>query len=552
MPVNTVASKVLIWFSSRMHSGNPSPEVNWVTDQEEAIASLDLRELQLLHKSCMGPWRFIFRRTQLSHEQELARLRVNYPEMTDSPPYDETMGIEDLLGAYRTAFTAESSTREWSKLLEEKRKLGIWATEYFERNRLEQRFTFMGVDKNLLVGSLTFNLYGLLAARTQAWSAFNADRNKILRARLPGVNIMNEHQIRTDAVQAGVTPKQIKAVDEEVKALTSFKTSLPDFFQCSPDKQQQIINALGKEWEEMLLTFWTNDRTILYGEATFKQRPLAYLPLADLRRALEQNPSTNPGAICRLFLNHSTRFASKLAVLTTPKPPKPSPIIPKRPEIVEPVFSKNERAIDELLQDPHINPNVLDLCPGDTVALTPEGALIPRKDLEPIVDKHLQLIGRVIYEGVSGIGPEWPGVNLVRWDKFNVGEVLRGNFNGNVRNLQLTRLPVSQQELQAHFGTTYDPKVVSPESVTRLIFSLELKGTGRKAESAMLNMLLVVRAPKGETAQLYKAKRGARSTSLDVVESLRMESIATGWKVAGRQWRWPILAGIRGQSIEDR
>lgn len=100
--------------------------------------------------------------------------------------------------------------------------------------------------------------------------------------------------------------------------------------------------------------------------------------------------------------------------------------------------------------------------------------------------------------------------------------------------------------------TRYDPKKVTPDTVAKLVFSAELKTTGRKPDPVALQMMLSVREFDQGRDRIHKRRTGIRTKGQDAAESLHRDLEALAYQREGRAKSWLLSTGMRGQSSKKR
>lgn len=534
-------------------SGEPRP------NPVDLIREEDLRNLAELSDQLVGDWRSVAAGARLRRERELDGLRTFIPDQLDAPAFEP-----EAVGAYvDRARRINNSGQQWAdarELRQEKLVIDDWAASYVRRPDTRHRLTGVAgyADLDSLSGFFAANLYQLtISPRSMALRSFQVRRNAVLRAHFPGAPLMERYSLMEHAKKQPITGEQIRLARDEIAALPH-RAPHVDFFQLSTQDQQIIVEALGREWEEMYALVRRHGPRLLEQSVNLATAPLAYLSARDLESAIADNPIIPPDEICHAFLRSPHRFYGEYGRLAElqrraqkleagRQALKASGLM--RGNAVETdagdVLSKNQHEIHKLLDDPEVNADVQNMPFGTTVALTAPATeasgpqLIYRQQLESIIDKNLQLLGRTLYEGLPGHNPN--GVTLPRWASFNVGETLRAGFAGAMSDLTMTRLPVSQEELEARLPNTR----LRAEDVSEIVFTVNMRSSGRGAGPAMLRLMLVVHTgtPRDTIA---KSSWKPRSTGADLVERLRTEAAVVAQAVKEHNLRNPYSGGAPG------
>jgi len=162
--------------------------------------------------------------------------------------------------------------------------------------------------------------------------------------------------------------------------------------------------------------------------------------------------------------------------------------------------------------------------PGKPVALTPSGTIILRGKLGPIINKNLELLGRGMYTNFPYPNPR--GVALLNWGKIDLEKSLRGSHHGGMLDLRITRLPISEEELQKYLGKSYDPMYMNPGTVAHLMLNAAMKSSGRQPSDVLLRMFLIARQYDHKKDSIRVSGSHFRTTGPAMAESFRQESIA--------------------------
>lgn len=522
----------------------------------ELIRGENLRNLAELSDQLVGDWRAVAAGARLRRERELDSLRTFVPDQLEAPGFDP-----EAVDVYvDRARRLNNSGQQWADARELRRErlvIDNWAASYIGRPDTRRRLT--GVVGHADLGGLSSffaaNLYQLtIPPRSMALRSFQVRRNTVLRTHFPGAPLMERYSLMEHARKQPITGEQIQRAKDEIAALPH-RAPHVDFFQLSTEDQQVIVDTLGREWEEMYALIRRHGPRLLEQSVNLATAPLAYLSARDLESAIADNPIVPPDEICHAFLRSPHRFYGEYGRLAE---------LQRRAQKIEAsrqalmasglmrrnavetdaggVLSKNQHEIRKLLDDPEVKADVQNMPFGTTVALTAPATetsgpqLIYRQQLESIIDKNLQLLGRTLYEELPGHNPN--GVTLPRWASFNVGETLRAGFAGAMSDLTMTRLPVSQEDLEARLPNTR----LRAEDVSEIVFTVNMRSSGRGAGPAMLRLMLVVRTgtPRDTIA---KSAWKPRSTGADLVERLRAEAATVARVVQAHNLRNPYSGG---------
>ena len=529
---------------------NPSPV--------ELVRELDFRSLTELSDTLVGDWRVVAAGARLRRERALDDLRTFIPERIETPNFDS-----GEVGAYidqgRKINNSSPQLADSERLRREKAAISELADSYIRRPDTLRRLTGVAghADLDSLSDFFAANLYGLtVTARSMAIRSFQVRRNAVLRTHFPRAPLMERYSFLEHIKGLPITGEQVQQIGEEIATLPH-RAPQPDFFQLSVPDQQLIVDTLGREWEEMYSLLREHGPRLLERGINLATAPLTYLSVRDLERAIADNPIVPPDEICHAFLRSPHRFHGQYGRLEELK---------RRAQMLEAGrqaliasglmrgqaveagasgLSKNQHEIRKLLDDPEVNSEVQNMPFGAAVALTAPATetsgpqLIYRPQLSSTIDKNLQLLGRTLYEELPGHSPK--GVTLWRWESFNVGETLRAGFPGAMSDLVMTRLPVSQEDLETRLPGTR----LRAEDVSEIVFTVNMRSSGRGAGPAMLRLMLVVHTgtPKDTIA---KSSWKPRSTGANLVESLRAEAAAVAQVVKAHNLRNPYSGGAPG------
>lgn len=528
-------------------------------NHEAALASLGCRELTDLEESFRPSdksWRLVLQHERLDRQRDVDTMRTHLPS-SEGPAYDPEAGPEGFFEQVRR-FNRTLNIVAPAALKAEKKALHELADVYVSQQYPpNMRYTLYGRNRpDELTQFFEYNLRGIiLPSRLASVTAFEAAKYKTMRKHMPGLQA-NSPSIKYRMRDTDLTRADIAQAKEAVLALRH-TTALPDFFQMQTEHQEAIVTALGAEWKELCDLMAHYDPQDLGNQAVRLQGALAYRSVAELRVAIAETPSVEPGQICRLFLRQAADFDAALEVAKTSAEQQKLLAAQREAQqagqrsselehlvealtIETPGRSENLREIERLTADPDISDEILDAAYGDEVAITTPDTLVTPSKFDEIANKHSELIGRAMWELMDDKNTQ--GVRIERSSKsqFDVGAALRGKHRGNMRNLTIKRIPVTAEEMQEELKH-YDPIEMSPENAVRLIFLAEMKPTGRKPEQTYLSMIMTVSKRSRGQDVISMNKDAARATGSDVALSLRLDSEARARAAEIGAWKAPAL-----------
>lgn len=359
--------------------------------------------------------------------------------------------------------------------------------------------------------------------------AYEQQLNDIIRSYLQPGNTSLQYTID----RKRVTPESAAQVETALGNLRYY-SPLPDFMQMPREQQQEIGQHVLQEIRGILGAI---AQPSLIRQAR-QNTSLAYVSLAELQQALD-NPANNPQDVYRTFLETPQRFRSLMLQPPTYTEERrrwgsrahsslPAPPVIHGPEVDLLPTSPNELKIRQLLNDPEINTNVLDLRPGDTIPLTIPDTIVSLGSFERIIDKHTQLIGRTLAEGI--INPHPKGVSLPDWNALDIARLLRAGkrgqmFNGRIMNLRLTRLLVTREQLDAAFPKSPAHRTTHVETAARLAFSVDFKSGGREPIPHMQEIIIAARQ-SSDRDRIQKAKLKKQGMGPEALETIFWEAAA--------------------------
>ena len=503
-------------------SPNSYEHINQPYDPVELISDLDLHTLSELPNVISGPWEQIIRSERVRRERSLDALRTYRPEQTETPTYDEPTPATYFAQA-RATNNSPNRLADVADMIAERKAVRSLAYRYLARIDVQDRMNRIttNVGQHQLADFFALNLYGVTGmARSIAFRAFTLERNAVLRSHFPGANLVSHDYFVYSLRQQPITPGQIALAESAVHAV-AYHAPYPDFFQFSTEQQATIVETLGKEWETLCQIVHTSDPRLLTQPINRAGAPLAHLPASMLQEAITANPQLEPAELCLAFLRTPDNFSIQIAKLEEQAQAAVT-FVSARGEIAR--VSDNQREIARLLASPDIRPEAQRLKIGQTVPLVADPSVpIPQRKFYAIIDNHLELIGRTYHEDRPNPNPR--GVALYRWNNFNAGEALQAGFSGTLRGPTITRLPIAEDMLISRFGKYHEG--INTENTYHLILSIEMKSSGRKPQTALLPILLLMRSSDTARNRIYKVTwKDGRSTGQLITESFRAEASA--------------------------
>lgn len=542
--------------------------------QEMAIGSLGISSLAKLRDvlstdvepGANTDWLKIVTAERLSRIDDIMELRNQRP-LPESPAYNPNKGpakylsdvrkhnIQDQIYRYRigsdlpdqkafvTAVVARHARSAVSKIDRSKSDVSQSdLTEFFISNA-----------QGVLLGSLT--------AITQQ---YKKQQYAALQACIPEASIGNRSEFRTHVRRSDVSRGQLIDLQRAIRAIP-YRLSTPNFFKMSGHQQNDVLAQLTVEWTELCELLVAHNPDLLTVGVNRRRSPLAYCAVDELREAIANSAPLTPAEVCEAFLTTKRLFSDHLVEIKERTVERQRLADFKaqqaarrkeehRQQMEAAAAAAREAAvqrtnigrIQSLIKDENVNDSVLDAQMGEPVLITEANKPIPLKDFEDVVDKHIELIGRALWENTEDKSPD--GLQLRQWPAFNVGKAIRGAFNGRLQNLKITRLPVSEEELAE---VVESPQAI--KNVVRLLLELEMKSSGKPPEGVLLTMLLSISRPAGRKSDvLYKLKKGARTTAMQVAESLHMDSVATAWAIESEGKQRPLRTGLPGLGIHSK
>jgi hypothetical protein len=296
--------------------GEQPPQFPVPSEHDALLAVLEhneLVELEGIFEKPLTSWGLVVKQERLTREREVENIKSYLPPL-ESPPYDPEVGPKGYIEQVRTFTFLTTFNHGAYPLKNEKIQIRQLASRYVKDNYPELWQTTWNaarLDTEELSAFFERNLRGIvLLPRMLGVMGFQSQKYKTVRMYMPDTRI-NDSIVRYQIRDQNVTREQIEGAKRAVMALRH-TTPLPDFFQMQPDQQEAIVVALGAEWRELCRLTAQFDPRALRMQAIRAQGALAYHPVARLQEAIEQNPSIEPGKICRLFLRNPKIFETAL------------------------------------------------------------------------------------------------------------------------------------------------------------------------------------------------------------------------------------------------
>lgn len=202
--------------------------------------------------------------------------------------------------------------------------------------------------------------------------------------------------------------------------------------------------------------------------------------------------------------------------------------------------ANNKRELERLKKRPGVNQSVANLNAGETMQVTEPSVIIPPSAFEEFIDNHVELLARAMYEGTGQTKPR--GVRLLRWSAVRAGERFRSGFEGILRDVKVSRLAVPTSLLDEQLGQLAAAKVTS---ASELVFSTEMKSTGREPEVAQLRLLVTTEA-SDKSDRIKITPLTTPLDSAELVERLRGVSAVTAAAAESAALQRPYSGGLPG------
>ncbi|HEX8763039.1 MAG TPA: hypothetical protein VF733_04765 [Candidatus Saccharimonadales bacterium] len=554
--------------------GYPSSPEQDLPQDLGLINGLGLSEIVELHESLKwrggesfnidSPWRDAIRNIRAAREKRLAEVVFDYPLETTPLEASEQIVPTTYLAQARQSndkagLTALSMPRY--RFTKEKRYVDELAINYWTSlgsaspmlESTEYRVFFM---RNLHIIAL--------GQRRLAMDQYDEDRRSVVRELHKDLVLVSKDTLIKSAKQLPITNSHIEELDRAIKSRVKFSPPYPDFMRLDFEKQTEIVAALGEEWQRLAVVLQANrlsdwDRLLSADGVSLAHFPVGYLEWVIARR---QDVASK--AICKVFMEDPRKFRTKLDGLIKEAELGAAFMhqqVVKWQELNELLqapphgeaehggpekMTDNDRELYDLLGDFQVKRGVLMAQPGETVPLSEVGQNLSKKDFCAIISKNLELLGRGFYRDLQPSNPR--GVRLERWKAFDVGEKLCAKFHGQLRNITLTKIPVTHEELRKYFGGEY-PLNVRPENSMRVAVGAELKSSGRSPIQAVIEVMLMIRqdVTHEQRDMITKSIRGAKSTAEMALESLRQEAVT----IATTMDAWAAHRPLHGGAAEQ-
>lgn len=550
---------------------------------EAAIATLGMRALIELDgvlanpgtdlAKAENPWAGVVTAERSKRTRNITATQDYLPSLVESPTYDSEKGPMAYLELIRETNLANGLTKSGvNKSIPEGALINDLIRPYITPESSHPLAGSNDLFEGEMMSFFTANIKGLLLGPlSTARISYEHDKYEAIRSHVPDASIEDAAVLKYQVHRHGLKKKDLEALRMGVEDVP-FRSSVPDFYQIGRIHQNDILKAITTEWTEMHTFITTIDAELLQKHSNRTQMPLAYRSFAELQLAVEQNPLVAPKEICKVFLQQpqefeeaihqlrevaarSQRLATQLArttrsyMIRTPRTIESNNTTAMHEADSRAVLAsikkfENMGKVQHLINDPDVNAAVLDASAGEAIAITELDQIMPASKFDTTLDKHIELIGRALWENTEERCPD--GLRLARWSALNIGELLRSKFNGNLRNLKITQSPIAKEHLRETLDS-YSIEATSVDSALRLLIEAEMKPTGKKAEPALLSMLLFIRkARPGVRNQdvLCKNKAGVRTTGPEVAHILQMEARAIGRAVELTGRVRPLSAGL--------
>jgi len=495
------------------------------------------------------------RSTRVRTTRTLKTLEKYQPSEVESPIYDAEAGPAAYLELVRDANCEAGMALElYDEGMAEKYSINRLIRSYVE-SKLEENANSLPINSvdSEFVDFLTANARGILLGPLSAVTlSYRREKSTFIHNRVtelkPGSGVLR-YKLHS------LSKEQLVGLRIELESLP-YSLPVPDFYQMQRIHQNDILEMIFSECTEMHEFMNEIDPKLIW--ANPKRMPLAYHSVAELRQAVTENPSLSSAEVCNLFLEQpqdfwkaltyasKTETAQRLEAEAASRRQKleESAAQAQQSELGEESVEELENIdfIERLLNDPEVREEVLDVEPGGAVMITEPDRIISASKFDSLLAKHIELIGRALWENTERPNPN--GLRLVRWDESDIGRVLRGGYEGNLRNVSITQLGVTEEELGQALNN-YIPEKIPAKSALRLLIEAEMKPTGKPAEPVHLTMLLLTRK-SDQWDGLHKSMRGARATGPATALRLRMQAQQTARFVKGNALIHPLRVGLPG------
>jgi hypothetical protein len=397
----------------------------------------------------------------------------------------------------------------------------------------------------------------LLAPRVHAVRNYVAAQHTLFRGTVPQKPLEADSAVLI-VDEDRTTGKHLETAVKGKEAL-AYTVAPYDFFQLNNQQKHVILTEfLGEVQALAAMTRQAGfDKRLLCvskNRTNQDYMPLAYLSPLDLRQAIREHPGISAEMIYRTFFESPRQFGTATATFETLQQAAeqkqaarqaeqaPALLEQRRKEAAFAALSPNEQERVKLLQDTEVNPAILELQPGDSINVTELDAIMPGRDFERVVEKHMQLLGRSLYASLDGHSTS--GVDLhTTWynPTENVGARLRKGSLGALRNLRITWAPMSTEEIQGHFKSNYNPRKHADEAVMKLIIAAEIKNSGiaEVLPVSIQTVLSAQRMPKGKDR--ITKHTSSRVEGQEVVESRWVDAETRALRLYQHNFKRPHL-----------
>ncbi|HYG83926.1 MAG TPA: hypothetical protein VD907_03545 [Verrucomicrobiae bacterium] len=556
-------------------------------DPEAAIATLETRQLVELDDRFTNseanvaridnPWLQVIAAERSQRARSLKAIQEYRPPTVEGPDYDIERGPSGYLEQARRVNLAAALNPDQMSKLPDKALLGNLVQSYILPELRRASGDNIDLTSDEMLDFLTANLQGIvLMPHSAAATSYENAKYEVIRSHIPDASPAQPHKLKYQVHKLGFKKENIENLRIAVEDVP-FRSAAPDFYQIPRTHQNNILLAITDEWVKMCTYIDTIDPTLLPQYAHPPQMPLAYRSFLELHQAVARNSLVPREEICRIFLQRpqefeeelrrkseitarnlntakslaraavNNQFVQNLAVtppLSRPEANRTENNTTTTPETPE--ENSNLIEIQALLNDPDVNSAVLEAGLGESVLVTKPDNLIPARQFDKLIDKHIELIGRALWENMDE--KDNGGLRLTGWDTVEAGALLRGKFYGNLRNLKITQAPVTDERLLNNLRLQIAGLPPTGEAL-QLLLEAELKPTGKKSEPVLLSLVILIR--KAQAGQrnhdtLGKIKTGLRTTGPEVARKLNDKAMAVGRANEFINRSKPLSAGLPG------
>jgi hypothetical protein len=482
--------------------------------------------------------------------QEMLRSIVTSPARIESAPYDEVAGPEGYMAEIRRAMQYMPLPGKITGPMQaEKNFVAQLAAEYLAAQPKWLK-SIEPAEQSDAVFSFTETLLAFaITPRAHATESYNTERLITVKNRFPAIATEGLTVMMKSAKKLPITREDLDALKTAIDAIDPALSLAPDFFQLDKEKQSAIIAAIGQEWQSMTEIFLQHAPTLLGSKKRYTHAPLAYLSYADLMQAFDNYPTIPPAEVCRIFWQESGTFekllkreadyrqkrANEDRALQALREAKAAQKLPGQPEV------------EYLLAQEVVNPAIVDLMPGHTLELGPQGEILTIKQFQRIIDLNLELFGRAMHQRRFSDQQRPRALDLDCWKSDDAANRLRDGFNGRLSNLSVTYVPVTEEQLMG-LVKDYDPKIHTPETVAQLMLGVDMR-SGKGAYRGILTLQLILRSYKNADALAKSFYKSVSSGSI-ISRGLRAQSAAIAGIITAHNAATPITSGFTGRGTE--